>query len=365
MPYVKQNFQTGQKLRAEHLNHMEVGIQDMDTRLDTLEQKNDEPTGLSDTEKNLMLTLFAGAVYANASMKETYDKLKTVWGGGSVPDVPTPDVPEDVPVTSVSISKNILTLTEGESETLTAVVLPADATDKTVTWSVSPDGYATVTGGVVTAVKEGTCLVTAKAGNCTASCAVTVKARANIGPVDGVDAVYALSEEKQFLPENKEYIDTGVKLFEDISAGKTWTILIDADDFGRLKNLSTSPVMFHCGDTEDNGFMSVMAWTNGAVVFDLYGVQNRLGWWGGSTSARLHQYLQIKGTQYRMGSDPANDAWADITNCTKNIATTLLLGAWRNDDGSIDRYWDGTIKQFAVYDKLLTDAQIKTFVEAD
>lgn len=365
MPYVKQNFQTGQKLRAEHLNHMETGILDMDTRLETLEQKDDASTGLSDTEKTLMLTLFAGTAYTNAAMKDTYDKLKTVWGGGSVPDVPDPVEPTVVPVTSVALSKNILTLTVEESETLTAAVLPADATDKTVTWTVSPEGYATVADGLVTAVKEGTCLVTAKAGNCTASCAVTVQARVSIGPVDGVDAVYALSEAKQFLPDSKKYIDTGVKVLEDISGAKSWTILIDADDFGRLKNLSTSPVMFHCGDKEDNGFLSVMAWTNGAVVFDLYGTQNRLGWWGGSTSARLHQYIQIKGTQYRMGTDPANDAWQDITNCTKTIAATLLLGAWRNDDGSIDRYWDGTIKQFAIYDKLLTDAQIKTFVEAD
>ena len=182
--------------------------------------------------------------------------------------------------------------------------------------------------------------------------------------VPGETAVYELTEAKQFLPDSKQYIDTGVKLFEDISAQPSWTILVDADDFGRLKNLTTSPVMLHCGVTEDPR-LSVMAWTNGAVVLDLYGAQTRLGWWGGSTTARWHAYLQIKGTQYRMGTDPENDAWQDIPSYTSSIAASLILGAYREEDGSISRYWDGTIRKFAVYNKILTSDQLKTFVEEE
>ena len=186
--------------------------------------------------------------------------------------------------------------------------------------------------------------------------------------VPGETAVYELTTPTDFKIAEGKYIDTGVKLFEDISAQPTWTILLDSTDFSRLKNLSTSPVMFHCGAKEADGFISIMAWQNGGVHFDLYGVDTLLGWWGGSTSAYLRMCLQIKGNQYKlkleMKNDTADSSWTDIPNYSKNIDATLLLGAYRNDDGTIGRFWEGNLNKFAVYNKLLTDEQIKTFMEA-
>ena len=187
--------------------------------------------------------------------------------------------------------------------------------------------------------------------------------------VPGETAVYELTTPTDFKIAEEKYIDTGVKLFEDISAQPTWTILLDSTDFSRLKNLSTSPVMFHCGAKEADGFMSIMAWLNGAVVFDLYGAQTQFGWWGGSTSAYLRMCLQIRGNQYKLSYDSketpmSEGSWTDIPNYSKNIDATLLLGACRNDDGTIGRFWEGNLNKFAVYNKLLTDEQIKTFMEA-
>ncbi|MBQ6578017.1 MAG: Ig domain-containing protein, partial [Bacteroidales bacterium] len=81
-----------------------------------------------------------------------------------------------VPIESVTLNKTTLTLAEGDSETLTAAVNPDNATDKTVTWSSSKTSVATVdNNGKVTAVAEGSATVTAKAGDKTATCTVTVK----------------------------------------------------------------------------------------------------------------------------------------------------------------------------------------------
>ena len=187
--------------------------------------------------------------------------------------------------------------------------------------------------------------------------------------VPGETAVYELTKATDFKIAEEKYIDTGVKLFEDISTQPTWTILLDSTDFSRLKNLSTSPVMFHCGAKAADGFMSIMAWLNGAVVFDLYGAQTQFGWWGGSTSAYLRMCLQIRGNQYKLSYDSkqtpmSEGSWTDIPNYSKNIDATLLLGACRNDDGTIGRFWEGNLNKFAVYNKLLTDEQIKTFMEA-
>lgn len=186
--------------------------------------------------------------------------------------------------------------------------------------------------------------------------------------VPGETAVYELTTPTDFKIAEGKYIDTGVKLFEDISAQPTWTILLESTDFSRLKNLSTSPVMFHCGAKEADGFISIMAWQNGGVHFNLYGVDKLLGWFGGSTSAYLRMCLQIKGNQYKLKLEMKNDteegSWTDIPNYSKNIDATLLLGAYRNDNGTIGRFWDGNLNKFAVYNKLLTDEQIKTFMEA-
>lgn len=182
--------------------------------------------------------------------------------------------------------------------------------------------------------------------------------------VPGETAVYELTTPTDFKIAEGKYIDTGVKLFEDISAQPTWTILLESTDFSRLKNLSTSPVMFHCGAKEADGFISIMAWQNGGVHFNLYGVDKLLGWFGGSTSAYLRMCLQIKGNQYKLSYDATEGSWTDIPNYSKNIDATLLLGAYRDDNGTIGRFWEGNLNKFAVYSKLLTDEQIKTFMEA-
>lgn len=88
----------------------------------------------------------------------------------------------DVAVEKVEITSTVKEVTAGETITLTAEVLPADATDKTVTWSSSDTAIATVDStGKVTGVAAGTATITAKAGEKTAAVDVTVKAAATGG----------------------------------------------------------------------------------------------------------------------------------------------------------------------------------------
>jgi uncharacterized protein YjdB len=81
-----------------------------------------------------------------------------------------------VSVTSVTLNKSALTMTEGESGTLTATVYPSDATNKNVTWTSSKPSVATVNNGTVRALKAGkaTIKVTTADGSKTAECEVTV-----------------------------------------------------------------------------------------------------------------------------------------------------------------------------------------------
>ena len=88
-------------------------------------------------------------------------------------------------VTGVMLNKSSLNLGVGGSEVLSATVLPADATNKQVTWLSSTPSVATVSqSGVVTGVKEGTTqisVITAD-GSKTAICSVTVSGQAQTEP---------------------------------------------------------------------------------------------------------------------------------------------------------------------------------------
>lgn len=82
----------------------------------------------------------------------------------------------DTAVTSVTLNRSALSLKVGQTGKLSATVLPASATDKTVAWSSSkPDVASVSSNGTVTAIKAGTAVITAKTTNGkSASCTVTV-----------------------------------------------------------------------------------------------------------------------------------------------------------------------------------------------
>ena len=81
-------------------------------------------------------------------------------------------------VTGITLNEMSLSLNSGDTQTLTATILPSDATNKGVTWSSSDTGVATVDqSGLVTAVWCGTCTITctAKDGSgVSATCMVDV-----------------------------------------------------------------------------------------------------------------------------------------------------------------------------------------------
>lgn len=84
---------------------------------------------------------------------------------------------QTVAVTGVGLNASSGELTVNGQTILTATVEPSNATNKTVTWTSSAPAVATVVNGVVTALKAGTAVITAKTedGGFTASYSLTVK----------------------------------------------------------------------------------------------------------------------------------------------------------------------------------------------
>ena len=363
MSYVKQNFVDGQTLTAAQLNHMEAGIAnaagtqgekgDKGDKGDTgpAGAKGDPGEGFTANAKALLLNLFENAAYKTNTMQPTLNALRAEWGGSA----------QEVPVQSVSLSAVTMTLNESESKTLTATVLPANATDRAVVWSVLPAGFATVANGVVKGIKAGNCTVTATAGGKSASCAVTVEV------VETAQLIYSLPGETVLT----QGLDTGLKLLEHASTETPqYTILVDAkagDDF----NANTWPAFLHCltetGDTDNlPGFNSTSSPLNNKTEFAYYN-------YGGVTlsdsiehlKTRTRYAVQIDGRKYRGGSTycPLTE-WKTTNGTIIDVPQTFLIGAAQSADGSKkQQFWSGTLYQCKVYKGLLSDDKVNDYIE--
>lgn len=105
-----------------------------------------------------------------------------------VAELPVLDDPDAVHVTGITVYPTSGILYVGGTTTITPVIEPALATDKTVTWTSSNESVATVDNGVVTAIGIGnaTITVTTNDGGFTAEAAITVQAKTAV-TVTGTD----------------------------------------------------------------------------------------------------------------------------------------------------------------------------------
>ena len=72
---------------------------------------------------------------------------------------------KDIDVTKVKISKTKVTIDKGSNTTITASVLPTNATDKSITWESSNTNIATVKDGTITGVGVGEATIKVKSKN--------------------------------------------------------------------------------------------------------------------------------------------------------------------------------------------------------
>ena len=269
-----------------------------------------------------------------------------------------------VAVSSVTLNKSTLSLTEGSSETLTATVLPRNATDRTVTWTVSPSGYATVSGGVVKAVKAGSCTVTATAGGKSASCAVTVTASTVTLPTP----VYKLAAAKTFAAAKKEYLDTGVKLFETINPRPSWTILMEVQG-DSLTAVGDTYVLAHCME-ESSPWpgLNVAIWAGkGDLGVNLYKASGQLVNLSYLNENKVRIAIQIDGATFttRTNTSMGNYTSAAISSYAGTVDKTLIIGGYQTSDGTKGRFWNGTVYQFAVFNSALSTTDMESWINGE
>lgn len=125
-----------------------------------------------------------------------------------------------IAVSAVAVNPTTAAVKPGATVILSATVTPEDATDKTITWSSSDEKVATVDGGKVTGVAEGTATITAttKSGDKTATCTVTVSEDAPAVIEDTLEG--NITADRTISAANKNFL----KGFVYVKSGATLTI---------------------------------------------------------------------------------------------------------------------------------------------
>lgn len=350
------------------LNRLETAIAEVGKYAELKQQLDDicanGGDGISSTAKTLILNLFESAAYGNAQMQDKLTALKTEWNSSGDTTV--------VAVSSVTLDSSTLSLTAGNTATLTATVLPSNATNKTVTWSVSPTGYATLsatTGSsvTVTASAAGSCTITATAGGKSATCAVTVTAATSAdGGIEGKTPVYKLPTAKTFTGVDGEWIDTGIKLFEDIT-NPQWTILFEVKGDNLLTATASTFCLFHCME-ESGSYPGITAsiWGGaGDLGINMYNSNGQVAHLSTLNGWKVKIALQINGATWTSKTNSGIGNYTDIAYAlTTAVDKSLLIGAMQESDGTKKRFWEGTVHQFFVYDEAIDVATLESWVNA-
>lgn len=127
----------------------------------------------------------------------------------------------DILAESIDISEASLSLGVGQQHTLTATVLPTNASIRTVVWSSSNDNVATVNNGEVTAIGQGQANITARLsdGSLSAVCRVNV-----IDEISGVNLVSAYQNDAELSWPNSTHAGNfRVELYKAGELVKQWT----------------------------------------------------------------------------------------------------------------------------------------------
>lgn len=261
-----------------------------------------------------------------------------------------------VAVRSVSFARTSGSLEIGKSLTLVPVITPSNATDKTVTWKSSKPAVASVEGGLVKALTAGSTDITATVGGKTATYALVVTEEENDGTL-----LYKLPEEKIFSHDSDTYIDTGVKMFENIT-NQAWTVLYDLTPSANIESVEDTYCAVHCMEeaTPWPG-LSLAIWGDKQLGLNLYGARLNASN-GSSAGIRQTGAVVISGVQYKVVSNHKNREFSNIPGFSGTTTKSLILGAYQTADGVKGRYFDGIIHRFRIYKRVLTDEEINSFI---
>ena len=238
-------------------------------------------------------------------------------------------------VESVNLSKTSTTLSVGESETLSAAILPSNANHQHAHWSSDDSSVVTVDSeGKITAVSAGAATITAMAGMQVATCKVTVNAVPSepVEPKEGdyIDE-YGINHgpgvkigETVWAPVNCGYHATDYKYGKLYQWGRKYGQ--GYDDDASVPEIVAGPVSLSVGQSEANAGKFYYNY-NSNSSWDWLTPQDDNLWNSGTEDNPVK-------TEY----DPCPDGWRVPTYSELSELSTNY-SFWTTDENDQTGYW--------------------------
>ena len=241
---------------------------------------------------------------------------------------------KEIAITGISLNKSTTSLTEGESETLTATITPSNATgDKTVKWSSSNEAVAAVdSNGKVTAKKAGTAVITATSSNGkTAGCTVTVKQKdtyTGLRDVNGTLTYFNNGQADKTYTGFVSYAGNNYYVINGVVDTSYTNVTYDGKDWLYVENGKVRYDYTGIRPNE-NGWWRI---ENGKVNFNYTGVaENENGWWrieGGKVNFDYNGIAENENGWWKIEGGKVN---FDYTGVAENEN-----GWWRIEGGKVN-----------------------------
>ena len=298
---------------------------------------------------------------------------------------------------SISISKTTSTLEAGKTEQLSVTFTPSNTTNQLVNWSTSDETKATVSDGVVTGIAKGSVIITATSvdGGHTASCNYTITALSGDVPTLNL-LIWADSSSSE---------NTDTTLADLSGNGNTFTLKnfsqTETSGFNG-KGLIFNGTNNHCSldkeiDFDRNNCTFVVAvkpdskssentiWSTRTKKEDTLGlrygsnvtnkitlIQSLLAVSGYTFSPKYesvnaNQYITVifdNGTlKCYFDGELVQSTNLSIT-MTNTVTNKFSLGCF-NNNGSLSGYFQGTLFSYRLYNRALTDLEVKQIYTYD
>ena len=246
---------------------------------------------------------------------------------------------KEIAITGIGLNKSTTSLTEGESETLTATIAPSNATgDKTVKWSSSNTAVASVdSAGKVTAKKAGTAVITATSSNGkSASCTVTVKQKdtyTGLRDVNGTLTYFTNGQADKTYTGFVSYARNNYYVINGVVDTSYTNVTYDGKDWLYVENGKVRYDYTGIRPNE-NGWWRI---ENGKVNFNYTGVaENENGWWrieGGKVNFDYNGIAENENGWWKIEGGKVNFDYTGIAN-NEN-------GWWRIENGKVNFDYTG------------------------
>ena len=252
---------------------------------------------------------------------------------------------EIIHVESVSLDIESLELEVGKTKTVTATVLPENATNKELIWSSGDESVATVENGLITALKEGKTVISVKSKDGYKSASVEVSVTMTPAVIH-VESISLNKTELEMVTGDRENLSATVLPTDADDKSVTWTSsdesIASVSKSGKVSALSAGKVTI-TATTVDGGLTASCVINVTAKVVPVTGVSLDEE----SVDFKVGETKQLTATVLPSSASNKGVTWSSTNEAVVSVSETGLLTAVsagsaivtvKTDDGGYQEY---------------------------